>query len=158
LVEIANRSNLINSFGSGILQTDNHRLYKTPTYYAQQLYATRAGARALAIESDVPANFGLDLSATLAADGRKLVLFAVNDTPRDITRPVDLSAFGARGQRMRVWTLADRDRAGEPDARNSFGDPARIRVQQKAFRAQSPAFEYCFPALSLTVLEWRAGR
>src|SRR5207247_2211884 len=42
LVEIANRSNLINSFCSGIIQTDNHRLYKTPTYYAQQLYATLA--------------------------------------------------------------------------------------------------------------------
>ncbi|MCA1596049.1 MAG: hypothetical protein LC772_06460, partial [Chloroflexi bacterium] len=28
-VEIANRSNLTNSFCSGILQTDNHRLYKT---------------------------------------------------------------------------------------------------------------------------------
>ena len=40
LVTIANRSNLINSFCSGIIQTDNHRLYKTPTYYAQQLYAT----------------------------------------------------------------------------------------------------------------------
>ncbi|MGH7139799.1 MAG: carbohydrate binding domain-containing protein, partial [Pirellulales bacterium] len=34
LVEIANRSNLINSFCSGIIQTDNHRLYKTPTYHA----------------------------------------------------------------------------------------------------------------------------
>ena len=27
LVEIANRSNLINSFGSGFIQVDNHRLY-----------------------------------------------------------------------------------------------------------------------------------
>src|SRR6202171_2496522 len=47
LVDIANRSNLINSFCSGIIQTDNTRLYKTPTYYAQQLYATRAGTKAL---------------------------------------------------------------------------------------------------------------
>src|SRR5207248_3106533 len=31
LVDIANRSNLTNSFCSGIIQTDNHRLYKTPT-------------------------------------------------------------------------------------------------------------------------------
>jgi alpha-N-arabinofuranosidase len=158
LVEIANRSNLINSFGSGIVQTDHHRLYKTPTYYAQQLYATRAGERALAIESDVPANFGLDLSATLSADGRKLVLFAVNDTLQDITRPVDLSAFGTRGQRVSVWTLADRDHAGEPDARNGFGDPERIHVKQSTFRAHSPCFEGRFPALSLTVLEWSVGR
>src|SRR4030042_558201 len=32
LVEIANRSNLTNSFCSGIIQTNNFRLYKTPTY------------------------------------------------------------------------------------------------------------------------------
>src|SRR4029077_11571982 len=58
LVTIANRSNLTNSFCSGILQTDNHRLFKTPTYYAQQLYATLAGNRPLAIESDLPADEG----------------------------------------------------------------------------------------------------
>src|SRR5205814_8542515 len=80
LVEIANRSNLINSFGSGILQTDNHRLYKTPTYYAQQLYATQAGNRPLRLASSTPSHAGLDMSATLSADGSEVVLFAVNDT------------------------------------------------------------------------------
>ena len=54
LVAIACRSNLINSFCSGIIQTDNHRLYKTPTYYAQQLYATLAGDRPLRIDSPCP--------------------------------------------------------------------------------------------------------
>ena len=47
LVPIANRSNLINSFCSGIIQTDTYRLYVTPTYHAQRLYATLAGDRAL---------------------------------------------------------------------------------------------------------------
>ena len=54
LVAIANRSNLVNSFCSGFIQTDNHRLYKTPTYYAQKLYATMAGDRPLRIESPLP--------------------------------------------------------------------------------------------------------
>ena len=62
-VDIANRSNLTNSFCSGIIQTDNHRLYKTPTYYAQQLYATLAGNRPLVIESKTPASLGPDFSA-----------------------------------------------------------------------------------------------
>src|SRR5262249_24807718 len=35
-VVIANRSNLTNSFCSGIVQTDSYRLYVTPTYHAQQ--------------------------------------------------------------------------------------------------------------------------
>ncbi len=99
LVEIANRSNLSNSFCSGIIQTDNHRLYKTPTYYAQQLYATRAGTRPLRIDSPLPANTLPDISATLSADGNVLTIFAVNPTLHDVTRPLDLSAFGARAAR-----------------------------------------------------------
>src|ERR1700682_28710 len=62
LVEIANRSNLTNSFCSGIIQTDNHRLYKTPTYYAQQLYSTLAGDRPLRIDSPLPTSTGPDMS------------------------------------------------------------------------------------------------
>ena len=58
LVQIACRSNLVNSFCSGCIQTDNYRLYKTPTYYAQQLYATLAGDRPLRIESPLPPGAG----------------------------------------------------------------------------------------------------
>jgi alpha-L-arabinofuranosidase len=154
-VEIANRSNLINSFCSGIIQTDTHRLYRTPTYYAQQLYATLAGTRPLKIESSIPANVGLDLSATLLAARDELMLFAVNDTLEDITRPLDFTAFGSSGQTLSVWTLADRARAGEPDVTNSFDDPERITTVRGGFRADAPRFAYRFPALSLTVLRWQ---
>jgi len=155
LVAIANRSNLANSFCSGIIQTDNYRLYKTPTYYAQQLYATLAGARPLRIESAAPEATGPDVSATLSADGKRVVVFAVNDSPEDIARLVDFSAFGAAGQTGRAWTLADREGAGEPDVTNSFADPQRVAVRRSRFQAQGPKFEYRFPAYSLTVLEWR---
>jgi alpha-L-arabinofuranosidase len=155
LVEIANRSNLINSFCSGIIQTDNHRLYKTPTYYAQQLYATLAGNRPLALVSDLPAAIGPDISATRSADGHTLTLFAVNQTGDEIVRPLDLSAFGAEGQEAEVWTLADRDHAGEPDVTNGFGDPERIVPAKSVFHAASAHITYHFPAYSLTVIRWK---
>jgi dipeptidyl aminopeptidase/acylaminoacyl peptidase/alpha-L-arabinofuranosidase len=155
LVEIANRSNLTNSFCSGILQTDNHRLYKTPTYYAQQLYAVQAGNRPLKIVSALPPNAAPDFSATLSPGGDAVILFAVNPTLQDITRPLDLSAFGDGGQEVEVWTLEDRKQAGEPDAANSFADPERIRVRSSRFRASGAKFDYRFPALSLTELRWR---
>jgi alpha-N-arabinofuranosidase len=172
IVQIANRSNLTNSFCSGIIQTDNHRLYKTPTYYAQQLYATLAGNRALRVESTPPpaerpqvkpegTPAGLDVSATLTKTGADLILFAVNDTLNDIIRPVDFSAFGERGQEVSTWTLADRKApsgrqgAGEPDVTNSFGDPERISPVQSKIQAASSRFEYRFPALSLTVIRWQ---
>jgi alpha-N-arabinofuranosidase len=155
LVTIANRSNLINSFCSGIIQTDNHRLYKTPTYYAQQLYATRAGTTALRIESALPANTAPDLSATLSANGDTLVLFAVNSGAKELTRAIDLSAFGGEGREARVWTLTDTKRAGEPDATNSFAAPDRIVPVESKFTSPGTKFDYRFPAYSLTVIEWR---
>jgi alpha-N-arabinofuranosidase len=158
LVDIANRSNLTNSFCSGIIQTDNHRLYKTPTYYAQQLYATRAGVHPLKIESVLPSNVGLDLSATLTRDGDAVVLFAVNDSLQDITRSLDFSALGAAGQDVTIRTLTDRKHAGEPDVTNSFAEPDRVSPETSTFKATGPRFHYRFPALSLTVLEWQVRK
>jgi alpha-N-arabinofuranosidase len=155
LVEIANRSNLTNSFCSGIIQTDNHRLYKTPTYYAQQLYATHAGSRPLKIASE--ARGAPDVSATLSDDGTTVTLFAVNATLDDVTRPLDFSAFGGKGQEVAVWTLEDRERAGEPDVTNGFGDPERVAAAATTFKADGPKFEYRFRALSVTVMRWKAG-
>jgi alpha-N-arabinofuranosidase len=158
IVDIANRSNLTNSFCSGIIQTDNHRLYKTPTYYAQQLYATRAGNRPLRIESSAPVSQKPDLSATLTADGTAVVLFAVNSELSDVTRLLDLTAFGDAAQEVEVWTLGDRNKAGEPDVTNSFGEPERVAPVASRFRAGSGRFEYRFPALSLSVLRWKVGK
>jgi len=158
MVEISNRSNLINSFCSGIIQTDNHRLYKTPTYYAQQLYATLAGNRPLRIESSLPVQLRPDMSATLSADGTCVTLFAVNPGLSDVTRPVDLRAFGEAGQEVEVWMLADRQKAGEPDVTNSFGEPERVGAVASRSKASSGRFEYRFPALTLTVLRWKVGK
>ncbi len=154
VIEIANRSNLTNSFCSGIIQTDNHRLYKTPTYYAQELYANLAGVRPLKLDTDVEGDTGVDLSATLSRDGRTLTIFAVNDTREDLTRTLDLSVFAKVEQEVAVWTLEDRDHAGEPDVMNSFGDPERVATRRSRARATSSKFVYRFPACSLTALRF----
>ncbi len=154
LVTIANRSNLVNSFCSGIIQTDNHRLYVTPTGHAQRLYSTLAGDCSLKIDSPLPVNFAPDISATLSARGDVLVLFAVNPTQSEIIRPLDLTAFGNGGQAAKIWTLADTQRAGEPDVTNSFGAPNRVIAVESTFQADAAKFNYRFPPLSLTVLRW----
>jgi len=160
LVEIANRSNLTNSFCSGIIQTDNHRLYKTPTYYAQQLYSTLAGERPLALKSKVAPSFGPDLSATLSKDSSTLTLFAVNESSTGVTRKIDLTAVHGLNRTAEVWTLGDRDRSGDPDITNGFDYPTRIAPIQSALTPDRPIFRYEFPPYSLTVLRWKikAGR
>jgi len=87
-----------------------------------------AGDRPLRIDGPLPAQAVLDLSATLTAQEDAVVLFAVNDGLEAISRPLDFSAFGSRGQELEVWTLADRKQAGEPDVTNSFGEPEQITV------------------------------
>jgi alpha-L-arabinofuranosidase len=151
IVEIANRSNLVNSFCSGIIQTDNHRLYRTPTYYAQQLYATLAGNRPLAIE---PPDDSLDLSATLTADHDAVLLFAINDSTEDIERDIDLAAFRPRERTASVWTLADKRRAGEPDVANSFSEPERVAPVLSKLDVGGTSIRYRFPRLSVTVIRW----
>jgi alpha-N-arabinofuranosidase len=158
MVVISNRSNLTNSFCSGIIQTNNHALYKTPAWYAQYLYANLQGTTPLKTESDAPAAMLPDVSATLSEDGRTLTLFCVNDSLSVRKRTLDLGAFGKTGQTLSVWTLADRDGAGEPDATNEFGDPERIAVKTSKLKVESPAFEYAFPPLSVTALRWKVQR
>jgi alpha-N-arabinofuranosidase len=158
IVQIANRSNLTNSFCSGIIQTDNHRLYKTPTYYAQQLYATLADNRPLRVEPGPETGQRLDISATLASQNDAVIVFVVNDGLKDIARPLDFSTFGERGQEITTWTLTDSRHAGEPDVTNSFGDPERISPVKSKFQAVSPRFDYRFPSLSLTVMRWSGNK
>jgi alpha-L-arabinofuranosidase len=156
MVEIANRSNLTNSFCSGILQTDTRRLYRTPTYFAQQLYATRAGS--IPLPAAVPSGAGLDISATADAKRRQVTVFVVNDSPNAIPAALDAAALGIAGGVVRVTTLADRDRAGEPDVTNTFDRPDRIAPATSKLRAPGSRIAHTFEPLSLTVLEWKAER
>ncbi len=135
MVEIANRSNLTNSFCSGIIQTNRSTLYLTPTYYAQYLYANLGGVIPLKIDSDMPTNLAPDTSATLSADGKWLTIFAINESPVAVKRDMDLSAFGAGGQDVEVWALGDTKHAGEPDVTNSFGAPERVVPVKSSFHA-----------------------
>ena len=87
-----------------------------------------------------------------------MILFAVNDSLQDITRPLDLSAFGAAGQTVSVLSLTDREHAGEPDVTNSFAEPDRVTPVIWSLVGGGPRFDFKFRALTLTVLEWHVGK
>jgi alpha-N-arabinofuranosidase len=155
VIEIANRSNLADSFCSGIVQTNNSGLFKTPTYYAQQLYAIHSGQYPLKIDidADVPHDLALDVSATLASDGHRLAVFAVNHTATAQQRTIDLRAFMPLSDDVDVWTLADSATIAERDAANSWREPERIRIEPGRESVRNGKMSHEFPALSLTVLE-----
>ncbi len=155
LIEIANRSNLTDSFCSGVIQPKADGLYLTPAYYAQQLYATKAGQRPLKIiyPEGHTADTELDASATLSGDERRAALFVVNDTLKAQPRTLVLTELGTLAPAAQVWTLADTQHAGERDVSNSWHEPERIRPAQSQTALDAGRLNYEFPPLSLTVIE-----
>ncbi len=155
MIEIANRSNLTDSFCSGIIQTNGTGLFKTPTYYAQQLYAAHGGTRPLKIRTDagLASDPSLDISATLGEDGRTIALFVVNPTTEPQSRVLDFAALAPLDQSVQVWTLADTMGAGERDAANDWRHPDRIRTEPGNTALDGAKLAHRFPPLSLTVLK-----
>jgi len=163
-IEIANRSNLADSFCSGVIQTNNHALYKTPTYYVQQLYANHAGRIPLAvqIDADLPTDPALDTSVTLSVDGAVLSVFAVNHTAVAQQRTLDSAALAPLAESVEVQTILDTLKAGERDAANSWREPNRIRTVSEKIALSDDRLTYQFPPLSVSLLKFHcrapAGR
>jgi len=154
MVEIANRSNLTGSYCCGILQADNHRLFLTPAYYAQQLYAIYGGIHPLKVDLDgdlIPN----DVSATLSRDKKSLVIFVVNDKHLERKVTMNLSDFGLKKQSVSIWKLVDTQKAGQRDVINSFDEPQRVRTVASKISIDSADFDYTFEPLSLTVLKFQ---
>jgi alpha-L-arabinofuranosidase len=151
-VAIANRSNLCNSMGSGMLQTKARGFYKTPAYHVQALLAGHAGRRALAV-SPARHDDALDLDATLAEDGA-VAVSVVNGQPVEVACTIDLGVFGAP-RAARAWTIADRDHALDLQAVNDFADPERIAARPLPIDAAAPEVAVTLPALSHTLLLFR---
>lgn len=160
-VEIAIRSNLIDSFGSGVIQTGPGSLFCAPTYYAQQLFARAAGSHPLRIAPSTnkpqdPVPWPLaepDLGALLSADGRMLRIYGVNTTPHPITVKTVLSGFDSGVRQGQALTLEDVQDASTPEVLNSRDEPDRIRVSRQAVRARGRTLDLSFPHFSLTLYE-----
>lgn len=155
MVEIANRSNLTDSFCSGIIQPNNHTYFKTPTYHAQQLYATHAGRYPLKVQAEggAAANFELDVSATLTEKEDCVAIFVVNTSLAPQKRTLDLTPLSPQAGDADCWTLTDTAKAGERDIANSWREPDRVRPESGKASVVDGKLTYEFPPLSLTVLK-----
>ena len=155
LVEIAIRSNLSDSFGSGILQPGLGWLYLSPTYYSQMLYQRATGSFPLEIRRSstlAPHLREPDLSATLSQDGSTLRIFAVNSTAETRRSRIQLDGLGevTGGE---VFLLSDRDHAGDSEVMNSHDDPGRVGISERKASAKGREFEYAFEPFTVTLLE-----
>lgn len=154
LVEITNRSNLADSFGSGAIQPTPGRLYLTPAYYSQVLYQRAAGSFPLKLERHDSLPFYLeepDLDAAVSADGKTLRIYAVNSTPewRTLLFQLDSVLGSASGAQVQILTADSPD----PEAMNSRDQTDRVRVSRQNIQPKGADFSYEFSPFSITLLE-----
>jgi len=160
LDEIAIRSNLVDSFGSGVLLPGPGWLYLSPTYDSQKLYTRAAGSYTLRIERATSLPWYLqepDLSATLSEDGKTLRIYSVNSTAESRPLVFHLVDFPTSVTGGRAYTLRDRDAAGTPEVMNSRDDPERICPIQSPVAAAGTDFDYSFAPFTVTLLELEVG-
>jgi hypothetical protein len=137
LVEIANRSNLSDSFGSGMLRPGPGWLVFTPVYYTQSFYQRAAGSFPIEVTRSNPLSSYLqepDLSATLSPDGKTLRVYAVNSTPVERRLRFVLEATLGEARSLKQFVVADTDETADSEAMNTHDAPGRVML----FTGSSP--------------------
>jgi alpha-N-arabinofuranosidase len=151
MVRIANRSNLVNSCCSGVIQTSPTDLYLTPCYHVQRAYAAFAGDQALTVSMESAE--GLDVAATRHGSHGEVALFVVNIAPQARRCRIDLSDLALSSDRSDLWTLT----GPSLDSVNSFQEKERVAPREACHDLPGPEFEHDFPPYSVSVLRFPNG-
>jgi alpha-N-arabinofuranosidase len=156
LIEFANRSNLSDSFGSGVLEPGPGWIYFTPTYYSQELYQRAAGSYSLKLERTGSLSYYLrepDLDATLSPDGKTLRIYAVNSTAE--TRKVKFRFNASLGpvRAGQAYVLGDKGATPDSEAMNSRDEPGKVGVKTQKTTFSGREFDYPFAPFTVTLLE-----
>jgi len=147
-VVLACRSNLVNSFCAGTIQTNAAGLYRTPSFLVMALYRKHSRPVPLRVLAEIPA--GVDLTACLSEDRSSLSLFAVNSGSDPVALELDLSALGAGFVPKGGEVVADSLDRRQVDIINSFVNPGRVRTM-KLDRPNGNVV--VLPALSVAAIE-----
>ena len=156
LVQIAIRSNLVDSFGSGVIVTGPGWLLRSPTYYAEQLYARSAGSYPLRLERGESLSWHLaepDLSATISADGKILRIYGVNSTEGPLRVRLHLVDFPDAPSKITAYVLKDRESADDSEVMNSPDNRERVSIAARPVGASGREPELVFEPYSVTLLE-----
>jgi alpha-L-arabinofuranosidase len=161
LVEMTAVSDLVNGWPGGIIQASRHDVFVTPTYHVIRLYNEHLGRDRLSARvtsptfdsstegTEVPV---LDVAASRSADGRRLIVKAVNTSPDRAMRTTVTVAGATPGADGRLFTIT----ADSLEAANSFRTPDAITVRQASFTG-GPRFTVTLPPHSVSVLTMPLG-
>jgi|SRR5579875_3792975 len=159
-VEIANRSNFADSFGSGFVITGPGWIYESPAYYTQQLYARAGGSYPLRIERSSRYTWQFqepDLAASFSPRERTLRIYGVNSTNAGLTIHFELDGFPSPVNGGTIYTIGDRQHAGTSEVMNSRDNPKRISLSSRPADLKGTRFDFVFSPLSITLLELKVA-
>jgi alpha-N-arabinofuranosidase len=150
VVEIACRSNLVNSFCGGTIQTNAAGLYRTPSFHVMKLFSDHSQPVPLMI-SDTPR--GLDVTACASEDRTAVCVCVVNTRKEPAEIRLDLGALG-EGMRVRgAEVVGDTQDRRQIDVTNGWDHPERVKTRPLQFEGNS----VLLPALSVAAIEIGAG-
>jgi len=161
LVDIGNRSNFADSFGSGFVVTGPGWMYESPAYYAQKLYARAAESYPLEVRRSSQQTWPQqepDISATLSADGKELRVYSVNATAQAMPIQFRLDGLPASAARGTAYTLEDHEHGLTAEVMNSRDNPLRLSTSSRLAAFDSASFNFSFKPFTLTLLEFRLAR
>jgi alpha-L-arabinofuranosidase len=161
LVDIGNRSNFADSFGSGFVVTGPGWTYESPAYYAQKLYSRAAGSYPLEVERSRQQTWPQqqpDISATVSGDGKQLRIYSVNATAQTMPVHFRLDGFQAPVARGIVYTLEDHEHGLTAEVMNSRDHPLRVSLSSRLAALTGRSFDFSFKPFTLTLLELKLAR
>jgi alpha-N-arabinofuranosidase len=145
IAEIACRSNMTNSFCSGIIGTRPGGLLKRPSYHVMKLYADHVLPIPLAVG---PTSAGIDSIACADESRQKVCVYAVNTRNEPVSLSLDLAELGNDLTPVRVETVRDTRDMRQPDVMNHWSAPDRVATVDLRFSGTA----FTLPALSATAI------
>jgi alpha-L-arabinofuranosidase len=145
-VELACRSNMANSVGSGIIETRPSGLLKRTAFYVMRLYARHAKPMPWRVESGTTE---LDLFAGGSEDGKRAVVFAVNSRSEPVECSLDLGGWNGAARVVGGEVFCDTLDARQPDVMNHWEAPERV----KTVRLTATDNKVVLPAFSAAAIE-----
>ena len=158
VVKMANLAQMVNVIAP--IMTSEEGYFLQPTYFPLVEFGKQRGNTALDVWVDSPTyQLGnrpeiqyLDVSATFQEDTGTVFLNVLNRSEgRDITASIE-NQEGEVGGLLSVWEM------NHPDlkATHTFGNDETVRPETRSLRidAKGGAFQYTFPAHSLTILRF----
>lgn len=145
VVDIGCRSNMTNSFCSGIIGTSPGGLLKRPSYHVMKLYADHAQPIPLTVGNPPE---GVDVVACADDSRQRVCVFAINTRTEPVRLALDLADFGNRLSPLSVEEVRDTLDMRQADVMNQWSVPDRVR----AVNLKLSGTTLMLPALSVSAV------